>query len=296
MRDGSCYVSDWRGGVTHIRADGSQQAYLGTDAGWLRPNGIALCRDGSFLIAHLGDITGGVFRLQRNGCLTPVATEIDCVAIPPTNFVAIDRHDRYWLTVSTRKVPRAVDYRPDACSGFIAVIDARGARIVADGLGYTNEIALTRDDRWLYVNETFGRRLSRFAVGSDGALSQREVITEFGHGTYPDGMALDVAGGIWIASLVSNRIIRVALDGRQDMLLADSDLQHIDQVEHAFLENRMNATHLATTGRTILRNTSSIAFGGSSLNMLHIGSLQGTSVARLPATIAGQAPVHWEWT
>jgi sugar lactone lactonase YvrE len=44
------------------------------------------------------------------------------------------------------------------------MVDTRGARIVADGLGYTNECAIDISGQWLYVNETFSRRLSRFPV------------------------------------------------------------------------------------------------------------------------------------
>ena len=66
---GDLYTADWRGGVAHIRPDGSQAVYLGhpVDGEPLKPNGIALLRDGSFLLAHLGAEQGGVFRLHRDG-------------------------------------------------------------------------------------------------------------------------------------------------------------------------------------------------------------------------------------
>jgi sugar lactone lactonase YvrE len=41
------------------------------------------------------------------------------------------------------------------------LLDECGPRIVADGLGYTNELAFSPDGRWLYVNETYGQRISR---------------------------------------------------------------------------------------------------------------------------------------
>ena len=36
----------------------------------------------------------------------------------------------------------------------------------------------------------------------------RETIVTLGHGCFPDGFAFDDDGGIWIASLVSNRLLR----------------------------------------------------------------------------------------
>ena len=212
---GDLFTADWRGGVAHLRADGSQALYAGPgpDGLALKPNGIALLRDGSFLLAHLGNDEGGVFRLQRDGQVTPWLLQVDGVDLPPTNFVVEDAAGRFWVTVSTRLKPRALGYRRSCNDGFIVRVDARGAAIVADGLGYTNEVAVHPSGQWLYVNETFARRLSRFALRDDGSLGAKEVVTEFGAGTFPDGLAFDEEGHAWVVSIVSNRLIRVAPDG-----------------------------------------------------------------------------------
>jgi hypothetical protein len=87
-KSGTIYVSDWRGGVTRISDDGRQQSYLPKDTSIeIKPNGIALDRDGTFLIANLGD-DGGVWRLLRDGTIQPVLLEIDGVDLPPSNFVS----------------------------------------------------------------------------------------------------------------------------------------------------------------------------------------------------------------
>ena len=79
----------------------------------------------------------------------------------------------------------------------------------------------------LYVNETFGRRITSFRIGRDGALSDRRAVAAFGPGTFPDGLTLDAEGGLWVTSVVSNRLIRVAPDGTQAVLLEDSDPDHL---------------------------------------------------------------------
>jgi streptogramin lyase len=71
---GDLYSADWRGGVAHLRPDGTQALYAGTTADLpegARPNGIALERDGSFLFAHLGADLGGVWRIDRRGRSRP---------------------------------------------------------------------------------------------------------------------------------------------------------------------------------------------------------------------------------
>lgn len=214
-RAGTLYTGDWRGGVACIDAGGAQSLYRGELPGGrpLRPNGIALRRDGSFLLADLGEAAGGVFRLTTDGDVHPLLQSVDGIDLPPTNFVFEDALQRLRITVSTHRVPRAAAYRADVADGFVVLIDDRGARVVADGLGYTNEAMLSPDGMWLYVNETFARRLSRYRVAPDGSLHARETVTAFGHGTYPDGLAFDSEGHVWISSIISNRVLRVAPDG-----------------------------------------------------------------------------------
>jgi len=294
---GNLYAADWRGGVAHLLPDGSQRLYTGKlpDGRTARPNGIALRRNGNFLLADLGEDRGGVFELARDGTVRSVVVRADGVDLPPTNFVHEDAHGRIWATVSTRRVPRAAAYRADVADGFIVLADARGARIVAEGLGYTNEALPSPDGRFLYVNETFARRLTRFRIAADGALAARETVAEFGPGTFPDGLAFDCEGGVWITSIVSNRVIRVAADGSQQVMLEDSDAAHLDVVERAFQAGEMGRPHLDTVKSKTLRNISSLAFGGADLRSAYLGCLLGDSIATFRSPVAGAPPVHWNY-
>ena len=294
---GDIYTADWRGGVVHLRADGSQLLYTGTgpDGIELRPNGIALLRDGSFLIAHLGAAEGGVFQLDRRGQVRPWLQKVDGADLPPTNFVVEDSHGRFYVTVSTRRQPRSLGYRRDCDDGFIVLVDARGARIVADGLGYTNEVALHPSGRWLYANETFCRRLSRFALHADGSLGARETVTTFGAGTFPDGLAFDEEGHAWVVSIVSNRLIRVAPDGTPTLWLEDADLEHLAEVEAAFEAGTMGRPHLDGIRSRRLRNISSIAFAGADRRTALLGCLLGDHLVTLRLPVPGVKPTHWNF-
>lgn len=292
---GDLYTADWRGGVAHLRSDGTQTFYAGTlpDGAAPRPNGIALLADGSFLLAHLGAEDGGVWRLSRDGAVEPWLTHLHGQPLPPTNFVWPDGHGRTWVTVSTRRQPRSLGYRPEGGDGFIVCVTAAGARIVADGLGYTNEVALHPSGRWLYVNETFARRLSRFTVAADGTLGPRETVACFGPGTFPDGLAFDEEGGAWVVSIVSNRLIRVAPDGEQTLWLEDADAEHLAQVEAAFEAGTMDRPHLDGITSRVLRNISSIAFCGPDRRSAVLGCLLGDRLAQIPMPCPGLAPPHW---
>jgi len=295
---GDLFTADWRGGVAHLRPDGRTALYVGHGpAGMaLKPNGIALLRDGSFLLTHLGDDEGGVFQLQRDGRVTAWLRQVDGVDLPPTNFVLEDATGRFWVTVSTRLKPRALGYRRSCNDGFIVRIDTRGAAIVADDLGYTNEVAVHPSGRWLYVNETFARRLSRFALHADGSLGVKEVVTEFGPGTFPDGLAFDEEGHAWVVSIVSNRLIRVAPDGKPTTWLEEADAEHLAWVEQAFEAGTMGRPHLDGAPSRSLRNISSIAFTGADRRTAVLGCLLGDRLATLRLPVAGVAPAHWHYT
>ena len=293
---GDLFTADWRGGVAHRLPDGRQRLYAGRlpDGGVLRPNGIALQADGSFLLAHLGAEQGGVYRLTRDGQVQPWLLSVQGKPLPPTNFVLRDAAQRTWVTVSTQRQPRSLGYRPDVDDGFIVCVQPDGAaRIVADGLGYANEVALHPDGQWLYVNETFTRRLSRFALARDGTLGAKEVVCQFGAGTFPDGLAFDDTGAAWVVSIVSNRLIRVAPDGGQTLWLEDAEPAHLAWVEDAYLGHRMDRPHLDQLPGGVLRNISSLAFTGVDRRSAVLGCLLGDGLATLPMPAPGLAPVHW---
>ncbi len=296
-RSGLLFTADWRGagGVAIIRPDGAVTRIeaRGIDEP-LRPNGIALAPDGRFIIAHLGDACGGVFRIDCEGRVESLVTHVEGQPIPPTNFVMLDDAGRLWITVSTRHVPRHAAARADIADGFVAVLEPGGTpRMVIDGLGYTNECLLSPDGCHLYVNETFGRRTSRFELRQDGTAGPREIVTEHGPGTFPDGLAADVDGALWVTSIVSNRVIRIGTDGTTEVLVEDAATDALAETEALYQRDALDTPTLnRRLGRT-LANISSLAFGGPDLRTAYLGCLHGDAIASFAAPVTGRPPVHW---
>ena len=291
---GRIYAANFDGGVSIIEPDGMVWHRLGTNAPWLRPNGISLEPDGSFLIAHLGDSDGGVFRLRPDGAIEPFVIEADGVGLPPTNFVHRDIRGRVWVTVSTRLMPRMRGYRDDVADGFIVMADERGVRMAADGLGYTNECLLHPDGRRLFVNETFSKRVSYFEVADDGTLSSKRVFRELGEGEFPDGMAFDENGDLWIVCVVGNRVLRLGMDGSAETIIDDADPERVRWAEDAFRRKLLWREHLQASG-PLFKNVSSLAFGGPDLRTIHMGCLLGDRLPVFRGPIAGAPPPHWRF-
>jgi sugar lactone lactonase YvrE len=257
------------------------------------PNGIALLRDGSFAIANLSD-SGGVWRLAPDGTLRQEIDEIAGRRLGSVNFVRTDRQGRLWICVSTLR-PGEDQYRTDIADGFIALRDERGLRVMAEGLCWTNECLPDEDAGYLYVNETFGRRLTRFDMAPDGTLTNRATIATFGHGDYPDGLTQDAEGGLWVVSVGSNRLIRVAPDGTKQVMLEDSEATHLEALEQALQARRLTRPMIHEARSQRLRNISSLAFSGPELRTGLMGSLAGEALARFASPVAGKPPVHWDW-
>lgn len=296
-QSGLLIASDWSGmgGVSIISPSGKVHRHLALNAPRpLHPNGIALEKDGSILLAELSDDTGGVWRLHPDGTVEPVLVDIDGVAVPPTNFVLPGNDNDLFVTVSTRRSPRHLGARADRADGFIIWIKNGYPRIVADALGFANECIIDREGRYLYVNETFARRLTRFTL-QEHSLEDRQVIATFGAGTYPDGLTFDAEGHLWITSIVSNRVIRVSPQGDQTIFLEDADPDHMAYVEKAYLANRIERRHLDTMKSRKLKAISSLAFGGPDLRTAFLGCLQGGEIASFVSPVPGLEPRHFSY-
>ncbi len=291
------FVSHDAIGVQRILPNGEREFYgygEPQDRNQFTPNGIALDHQGRLLIANTA-LRGGLWQVDRNNQIRPLAMEADGRHLYPANFALVDRHNRIWLTVSTRTVPRSKAYTAAISDGYIVLIDEHGARIVADGLGYTNECRLTADGRWLYVNETFGRRISRFPVRPDGALGEREAVCILGHGDYPDGGTFDSEGHFWITSVVSNRIYRIAPDGEAVKVLEDSDPAYVERVEAAFQMGELSPELLYTDSGKVLNHLASISFGGEDMRTAYLGTLKMDRLPTFRSPVPGLVPDHWTW-
>lgn len=283
------------GGVARIGAKGEVSPLIARQGAPddFMPNGWCMAPDGSFLMANLADL-GGVWRLAPDGRLTPVLLEIEGFAMPPVNFVHRDAAGRIWISVSTWRVPRDRAFHRDVADGFVVLMQGGDARIVADGLGYSNEVKVDPSGQWLYANETIARRLSRYAI-TGGGLGPRETVAEYLDGVIPDGFEFDAEGGIWCASVMSNRLLRVAADGSQRVLLEDCDAAAMDDAMIHWRNGTFTREHMNIGATRRLRNIASVTFGGEDLKTVYLGSLAGESLFTLRSPIAGAEPPHWNF-
>lgn len=195
--DGQIYRRDLEGRVSVFRKNAGS-------------NGLLFDRRGQLLICEPAQRR--VTRLERDGSITVLADKFDGKRFNQPNDLALDSKDRLYFT--------------DPCYGDrsqIEMLDADGrqvegvyrrnpdgtlARIIAHEVERPNGLAITADDRFLFVadnnNNTVGgaRKLWRFELQEDGNVdcgSQR-LIYDWNTTRGPDGIKLDAKGRLFVAA------------------------------------------------------------------------------------------------
>lgn len=77
-----------------------------------------------------------------------------------------------------------------------------------------NGMALSPDGERLYVGQSASREVLEFRVEEDGFLCDRDVFATLPEGCMSDGICLDAAEGLWIASPVSHAFLRIERGGQ----------------------------------------------------------------------------------
>lgn len=109
----------------------------------------------------------------------------------------------------------------DAVNGNVLYLDPTHEKlsIAAKDITGVNGIALNADDSELYVTD--GADLVAYAVGANGVLGERRVVTTLDEDLHPDGMKVQTDGRILVAVGTAG-IFRVGADGSNPEIIAFS--------------------------------------------------------------------------
>lgn len=304
-RDGTVWTADGRGGVMRLGTDGRQQLILPQSAAVTSqefetryvqsqgslPNGLAFTRGGDFIIANWG--TDAIEIMSRSGEVRTICSEIDGQPLGKANFPLRDSKGRIWFSVTTREQPWTKQLNSRADDGYVALLDDQGARIVADGFCGTNEIRFDRNEEWLYVVESTGRRISRLRVRPDGSLTDREVYGPSDLGGHPDGFAFDAYGNLWITLIFADRLVALTPGGELLTLLDDGNAEANAAYEQAFAAHSVTPEVMAANCGALCPWMASLTFGGPDLRTVYLGSLRGTAIPFFRSPVPGAPMIHW---
>lgn len=267
LRDGSLLAADRGGVVTRIASDGVQARY---GSGAQLANTFALLNDGRLIVADLA--RGAILALGAAGPAEVLHEHWQGTPLGAVNFcLAGHLPGEVYISVSTREADFRTAIRDPRPDGRIYRLGPQGLALCADGLWFPNAMQLDAAGDWLYVAQTTAGAVARLPRHADGSLGRAEPVgpVPIWPGAYTDGLALDVAGNVWITDLSRNAIVVLTPEGHC----------------HTVFEDPKGAVLLAPTH---------LAFGGPDLRQVHIGSLRMERVAVFTAPLPGVALPHWQ--
>lgn len=306
-RDGAVWCCDARG-IVRIHPDGRQdligdpdyRGFVDASDDHMRftrgslPNGFGWDpKTGDVLCANLG--LGRFERRGMDGSVAVLLDQIDGAPIGRPNFLMVDAQDRLWMTVSTRQDDwTELMLHPElATDGYVILMDEKGPRIVADGLRFANECRISPDGRFLYVAESVGQRIVRFAIQADGGLGEKELFGPAELPGVPDGIAFDSEGNLWVTLPINEEILVLFPDGSTHCIASFPQPDAIARHVEAVTAGRFDVSLALAAGSPEFNVISSIAFGGADLRTVYTGSLAGTGIARFRSPVAGLPARHW---
>jgi gluconolactonase len=287
-RDGRLYASDKASAVAGIDPDGGLRR-LG-DAGG-EPNGIALTRDGHFLIANFGHGVLQELDPVSGSIETLVRDQIEGRPLQWLNFVLVDSNRTIWGSVSTTDPDLVHSIGHGEGDGYLFRLGAgeTAPTVVADGVNFPNCMALDRTETYLYAvrttaadvvrfridgnrlgpPETFGpplgdRRPDEYGDHAMALLGDPEVARRWG---MADGCGFDDEDNLWVTLVMSNRIVAIT-PARQVVTVADDP-----------------------DGSVLLAPTS-VAWGGPDRRDVYIGSMTAPYVVKGRSSLPGMPMVH----
>ncbi len=197
--DGALWISDmWAHQVHRISIDGSVTDIVAVPQ---RPSGLGFMPDGTLLIASMADRS--VYRYERGSLV--LHADLSNTVGADINDMVLDDQGRIYVGNFGYDLFNGAE----PADAEIVLIEPDGShRIVASGLMFPNGMVLSNNGNVLVVAETFGHRLTAFDRDDDGNLNNRRIFADLGEMT-PDGICLDVEGGIWVASYMTGEFVRV---------------------------------------------------------------------------------------
>ncbi|MET0270148.1 MAG: SMP-30/gluconolactonase/LRE family protein, partial [Sphingomonas sp.] len=202
---GLIWYSDVVGGGVHgVTPEGEPRHRLNPERRWT--GGVLVNGDGTILSSGEGGIRWNDPERDRSGWLV---ADIDGAAVNGINEMAPDgAGGLFFGTVDLAAV--IAGGRPGPTALYHLPPGGRPVK-VADGIGFSNGLAVDAGRSRLYCNDTF-TGVWRFDFGSDMRLSNRHLLLDKPDA---DGMALDAGGVLWITGYRSGAFCRLDTDGRR---------------------------------------------------------------------------------
>jgi gluconolactonase len=253
--DGMIYASGEAGQVYRVDPSTRSVAEIGSTHGWT----LGLALDAHANVYACDPNRHAVFRVSPSGGVDQYSAGAPDRPMRTPNYPCFDASGNLYVSDS------GTWRRGGGCVFRIA--PGGSTSVWTDEPGrFTNGLALSPDDRYLYVVESTRPGVVRIPIRADGSAGSLEPVVDVPF-TVPDGLAFDADGNLYIACYRPDRIYRLAPNGELSVLAEDWQ-------------------------GTLLAAPTNIAFGGPDLRDLLIASLGRWHLGRMRLAVSGH-PLHY---
>lgn len=190
-REGNLYVVDVpRGRILRISPDGRVDIAFEYDG---EPNGLAIHRDGRLFIA---DFRRGILQLDPDLTdLTPVVGRLGVETFRGVNDLTFASNGDLYFT------DQGHSGLHDPSGRVFRLTEKGSLEIVLANIPSPNGLALSPDERTLYLNVTRDNAVWRLPFWGSGMPYKVGAFIRLSGGVGPDGLAVDSEGGLAIAHI-----------------------------------------------------------------------------------------------
>lgn len=189
----------------------------------------------------------GLARVDANGAHSVFAAGTETHKMVCPNYPVFDCRGRLYVSDSGNWKKR---------NGFLLRFEPDGrGQVIAGPFGYANGLALSANERNLYMVESDHDCVYRFDLNAEGIPTNCEVFAET-VGRLPDGLTLDEAGNLYVACYASDEVWRISPNREKTLLAWD---------------------HFAIT----LGRPTNLAWGGKNRDTLYVANLGRYTITRV---------------
>ncbi len=196
----------------------------------------------------------GIARVKSSGESSVFASHAGNHKLVCPNYGLFDSEGCYYVTDSgnwKKQNGFLIRYAPDGLG-----------EILAGPLGYANGLALSADERFLFMVESDTDSVLRFEILPDKTLGPHEIYAT-NCGRLPDGLALDAEGNLYVCCYASDEIWRISPSREKTLFAWDR-------------------------WAILLGSPTNMAFGGKDFDEMYIANLARTTITRARVGRKGQ--------
>ena len=170
------------------------------------PSGLGWLPDGSLLVVQMEEHTV----LRGSADALALYAQTGAFSRGKLNDMVVGADGRAWLS------NMGFDYETEtARSTTLVALDPQGvAYAAATDLWCPNGMAIAPSGRQLVVGQSASREVLEFDIDSEANLGERRVFGTLPEGACSDGLCMDAAGALWIASPTTREFLRMERGGR----------------------------------------------------------------------------------